>query len=271
LAQPLPLVAQRRRAPLFSHLLAAMTSVRDENVFLARLAEQSNRFDDMVEYMKRVACMGAGLKLEERNLLSAAFKSSLGARRIAWRVLRQDEQLLPNVAATIKEYRATLESELDAQCKDYLDILETRLIPSATANGDPEAEVVYMKMKGDYNRYHAEFKDEASGKSDSASRADAAYGQALDLAKTSLRPAHPIRLGLALNYSVFFHEVLGKLEDAVRLASQTKADAQQDLPSLEPAQQEESQQIVQLLDDNLKLWTADGPGASMDGTAVEDM
>lgn len=37
--------------------------------------------------MKRVACMGSELNLDERNLFSVAYKNSVGARRQAWRAV----------------------------------------------------------------------------------------------------------------------------------------------------------------------------------------
>ena len=54
---------------------------------MARLAEQMERFEDMVDYMKKVIEINKDLKDEERNLLSIAYKNVVGQRRTAWRAI----------------------------------------------------------------------------------------------------------------------------------------------------------------------------------------
>mmetsp|Transcript_367 Transcript_367/g.768 ORF Transcript_367/g.768 Transcript_367/m.768 type:complete len:251 (-) Transcript_367:67-819(-) len=247
---------------------------RDENTFMARLAEQCERWDDMVEYMTRIVTMGAELTLEERNLLSVAFKQSVSSRRQAWRVIMMEEQRNPGIAAGIANYRNGLEGELHIKCTEMIKLLDTHLIEKAT---DGEGKVFFMKMKGDYWRYHAEFQGDQAGKDASANAANGAYAEALTQAKESLNPAHPVRLGLALNYSVFFNEVMGQVAEAVGLARATLEEAQADLPNLDENAQRDSHQVLQLLKDNLDLWQSNAKAAGggrqpeLDGTAVEDL
>jgi len=51
-----------------------MSDSREENVYMAKLAEQAERYDEMVQNMKRVSCLDTELTVEERNLLSVAYK-----------------------------------------------------------------------------------------------------------------------------------------------------------------------------------------------------
>lgn len=254
-----------------------MSGTRDENVFMARLAEQAERYEDMVEYMKRVATMGAELSLDERNLLSVAYKNSVGARRQAWRAvntLEQREAQASKGAAIIdliKTYRQKVEQELNGKCHDVLEILSKELIPKA---GSSESKVFYLKMKGDYHRYLAEF---ASGENHSkcAQEAHDSYQSASETAISELPPTHPIRLGLALNFSVFYYEVYSSPEKACLLAKAAFDDAMQVMDSLDEDQYKDSAAIMQLLRDNLTLWTSDmqqlsDGKAEQDGTAVED-
>merc|ERR1711977_129959 len=119
---------------------------------------------------------------------------------------------------------------------------DTNLVPQSTSG---ECKVFYYKMKGDYFRYIAEYTD-GEGKSKAASNAKDAYDDATKVAATDLVVTHPIRLGLALNFSVFHYEVLNNPEEACKMARQAFEDANKD-----------STLIMQLLRGNLTLWTSD--------------
>jgi len=45
-----------------------------------------------------------------------------------------------------------------------------------------------------------------------------AYQEAFEISKKEMQPTHPIRLGLALNFSVFYYEILNSPEKACSLA-----------------------------------------------------
>ena len=80
-----------------------------------------------------------------------------------------------------------------------------------------DAKVFYYKMKGDYYRYMAEYTVEETAKKEIADKADEAYKTAMEIAK-NLTTTNPIRLGLALNYSVFFYEIRDDSKLACELA-----------------------------------------------------
>lgn len=84
-----------------------------------------------------------------------------------------------------------------------------------------------------------------------------AYKAASDIAQTDLAPTHPIRLGLALNFSVFHYEILNSPEKACQLAKQAFDDAIAELDTLNEESYKDSTLIMQLLRDNLTLWTSD--------------
>ncbi|RWS14645.1 14-3-3 protein epsilon-like protein [Dinothrombium tinctorium] len=121
---------------------------RDDCVYKAKLAEQAERYDEMVEAMKNVAVMESELTVEERNLLSVAYKNVIGARRASWRIISSIEQKeevkgSQSRLSMIKTYRGQVESELKDICNDILDVLDKYLIPSATTG---ESKVFYYKM-----------------------------------------------------------------------------------------------------------------------------
>merc|ERR1712151_1070684 len=102
-----------------------------------------------------------------------------------------------------QEYRKTVESELKKLCETILALLDGPLLKKASGG---ESKVFYQKMKADYFRYIAEF-TEGKAKTDAADSAEKAYADAAAVAEKDLAVTHPIRLGLALNYSVFMYEV----------------------------------------------------------------
>ena len=102
----------------------------------------------MVENMKTVASTDQELSVEERNLLSVAYKNVIGARRASWRIVSSIEQKEESKGneqqvTLIKEYRTKIEQELAKICDDILGVLDNSLIPAA---GSGESKVFYYKM-----------------------------------------------------------------------------------------------------------------------------
>jgi len=225
---------------------------RKDLVFLARTAETAERYDDMCTIMRQLVKKFGGsvdLTVEERNLLSVAYKNVIGARRASWRTLNVEEHKDNELITT---YKKQVEHELDSICQDVLDLLSTVLVPYANGKGG-ESEVFYLKMTGDYYRYLAEFVSDKGYDTKSA----ASYQSALTAAEKSLAPTHPIRLGLALNYSVCYYEVLKQPKNACELAKKAFDEAISKLDQLDEASYKDSTLIMQLLRDNLTLWTSD--------------
>ncbi|XP_067904767.1 14-3-3 protein beta/alpha-1-like [Heterodontus francisci] len=222
----------------------------------AKLAEQAERYDDMAASMKAVTEKGDELSNEERNLLSVAYKNVVGARRSSWRVISSIEQKTENSERKqelARNYREKIEKELQDICNDVLKLLDTHLIAKAT---QAESKVFYLKMKGDYFRYLSEVAcgDEKKATVDNSQQA---YQGASDISKGQMEPTHPIRLGLALNFSVFYYEILNCPDKACQLAKSAFDDAIAELDKLADDSYKDSTLIMQLLRDNLTLWTSD--------------
>ncbi|CAB1340422.1 unnamed protein product [Coregonus sp. 'balchen'] len=176
---------------------------KTELIQKAKLAEQAERYDDMASSMKEVTEKGAELSCEERNLLSVAYKNVVGARRSAWRVISAIEQKTEGSdkkLPMVKEYRDKVETELRDICNDVLGL-------SGCGRG-------------------------------TISNSQDSYQEAFDISKKEMQPTHPIRLGLALNFSAF--------DDAIA-----------ELDTLSEDSYKDSTLIMQLLRDNLTLWTSD--------------
>ncbi|KAL9225883.1 hypothetical protein vseg_001759 [Gypsophila vaccaria] len=233
---------------------------RETQVYLAKLAEQAERYEEMIECMKKIAKLDVELTVEERNLLSVGYKNVIGARRASWRIMSSIEQKEEskgneNNVKLIKEYCHKVEDELTKICQDILAIIDDHLVPHS---GSGEATVFYYKMKGDYYRYLAEFKTDQE-KKEAAELSLKGYEAASATANTDLPSTHPIRLGLALNFSVFYYEIMNSPERACHLAKQAFDEAIAELDTLNEESYKDSTLIMQLLRDNLTLWTTDLP------------
>nr|GMD93159.1 14-3-3-like protein D isoform X1 [Ipomoea batatas] len=257
--------------------MASPSKDRETFVYVAKLAEQAERYDEMVDSMNKVAKLDVELTVEERNLLSVGYKNVIGARRASWRILssiEQKEEARGNEqnVKRIKEYRQKVETELSNICSDIMSVLDGNLIPSCTTG---ESTVFFYKMKGDYYRYLAEFKA-ADERKEAADQSLKAYQASTTKAESELSPTHPIRLGLALNFSVFYYEIMNSSEKACHLAKQAFDEAISELDNLNEESYKDSTLIMQLLRDNLTLWTSDAPedgeeGQKADGSAKPSM
>lgn len=234
-------------------------SERDDTVTQAKLAEQAERYEDMASAMKKVTEMDSELSPEERNLLSVAYKNVVGTRRSSWRVVSSIEQKTEGnerKQTMAREYREKIELELKNICEEVLKLLDEHLVPKSS---NSESKVFYLKMKGDYYRYLAEV---AAGdeRDKIVNQSQESYQAALDISKSEMAPTHPIRLGLALNFSVFYYEIKNTPDKACHLAKQAFDDAIAELDTLNEESYKDSTLIMQLLRDNLTLWTSDTSG-----------
>lgn len=239
---------------------------REIYIFKAKLAEQAERYDEMAKFMKKVAEMSGNQELdsEQRNLLSVAYKNVVGARRSSWRVLSSIEQKEPQEKQTsiCKQYRKDVEKELKEICNAVIELLNNTLIQKDSTN--MESKVFFLKMKGDYYRYLAEVTQSSEDRSKVVEKSNEAYKEAMELAVAHLASTHPIRLGLALNYSVFHYEIRNDPSQACKLAKTAFDDAIAELDNLNEDAYKDSTLIMQLLRDNLTLWTSEKDGEQDD-------
>jgi len=225
----------------------------------ARMAEAAERYQDMCEYLHKLVDMkcksNTVLTTDERNLLSVAYKNVVGSKRQSWRMLSQGnfQDLNDEI---LGKYRTTVESELQVVCNEVLDLLKGAT--KVAKDNDPASEdvVFYLKMSGDYHRYLSEF---LTNKEHNKT-AEKFYKEALEVAEVSLPETHPTRLGLALNFSVCCYEILDQKEQACEIAKKAFDSAIEKLDTLNDNSYKDSTLIMQLLRDNLTLWTSEaGP------------
>ncbi len=234
-----------------------MAESYEKLLYLARITEQAERHDETIKYMEEIVKIKKeDLNIEERNLLSTAYKNCVSSRRSAWRSIYGIEIKEKNNNSKhlglVTDLKTTLEKELTDLCDRMLKLIDNYLLKKTTPI---ESKVFYLKMKGDYYRYLAEF---TSGDKHSqvANSSLNAYKEANDLAG-ELACTNPIKLGLALNFSVFYYEVMNDPATACQIANQAFQEGIQQLEKIEDDQYKDSTTILQLLKENIDMWSVD--------------
>jgi 14-3-3 protein epsilon len=236
----------------------AQSQVREHKVYYAKISEQAERYDEMADHMKEAAYMDSELDDEERTLLAVAFKQAVGQRRASWRVVCQAEKAEEEkgsalTAALARSYRKKIEAELKQLCQTVLTLLTDHLVPRCTS---AVSKVNYHKAEGDYHRYICEISDDVD-KTKEAQFAKHAYEDGTKVAEESLPVTSSARLGLALNFAVFYYEVMRSPGEAVPIARKAYEDAVREIDDLAEDSSKDSQIIMKLLSDNITLWTSE--------------
>jgi len=112
-------------------------------------------------------------------------------------------------------------------------------------------------MKGEYYRYKADFTADEERK-ESTHKSLEGYQQSFHISCNHMSPANPIRLGSALSWSVFYYEILNEQSKACELAKKAFDEALGQLDDLSEDSYKDSTVIMQLLRDNIILWTQSG-------------
>jgi 14-3-3 protein epsilon len=232
---------------------------RDQALHMAKLSEQAERYEDMVKYMTQIINLGvkaSELSVEERNLLSVGYKNMMSVRRTAFRTVQnwsEQPEYAPN-ADHNNAYKETISQEVFNLIKEVCEQVVDKFVTGANKAEAEDAEVTvfFKKMEGDYNRYGAEICSGATRET-YKNAASKAYGEAQETAK-QLPSTNPIRLGLALNFSVFHYEICDAKQEASHLAKDAFDTAIDHLDTLGDDEYKDSTLIMQLLKDNLTLW-----------------
>jgi len=246
-------------------------------ISLVRCAETVERFEDMSVFVKRVIKLRLAemenmsdddikdkkfLNTEDRNLFSVAYKHVVSQRRQSWRSLCSEEESTDD-KELLKNYQAAVADDIKVACNEVQGLLTAiltttkKIEKAAGPDGEKQTSddrIFYLKMKGDYYRYLREvYTTEDKYKTE----CENAYKEAWELAEKTLEATNPTRLGLALNYSVCYYEILSEPEKACELAKKAFDAAIEKLDSLSDASYKDSTLIMQLLRDNLTLWSAE--------------
>ena len=230
---------------------------RERLVTHLQLLEVAEKYREMKEGVDRLPKVidKEDLTPAERNLVSIAYKNNLLSQQSARRMLTSEETKASTDLSKdcSKKYRAVIGKRIEAIC-DAAQKTVDALLPKVQTD---EGTIFMQKMKADYYRYLSEWLNDSAytgSSKDSPAIMEAAkmcYEKAMTLAEAKLHPTNPVRLGLAMNYSVFLNENMKNIKLAVELAKKAFDEAVAHIEEIPEDQYRDASMILQLLRDNV--------------------
>ncbi|KAF0993047.1 hypothetical protein HZS_7247, partial [Henneguya salminicola] len=222
-------------------------------IVYAKLAKEARRYDEMADSMKKFVLESTEpLTISDRNLLANAYKNVISSIKFSWKslnFLEENSEKLSLIHQVAQEYKIRVTNELVEKCEDILG-----LIPKCQARHkiiEYEDQVFYYKMMADYYRYIAEVEKQRPNY-DPVAKSAKLYEEAMGIAMAHLVPTNQLRLGLAVNYSVFCFDIVLNHEKACKISNDTFDDAITNIESLTDESYNDIAHVLQQLRDNIE-------------------
>jgi len=230
---------------------------KEELLFMAKACEQADRSQDMLFYAKQLILQASEPNIEERNLFSLAYRLNISEKKTSWRLASslENKELLKEHphANLVVQLRKTIEAELKELCSDCFDFIDNNLLKSYHT---AQSRVFFTKLKGDNYRYLIECGNEEE-RSEVIEKCVEAYEQATEIAEAELKATDQVRLRLALHFAIFCSDMLGNGAMCKQIAKKAFDDALEKIDEIDDEDYKETTLTMQLLRDNIVLWTAD--------------
>ena len=232
---------------------------RDEYIYLSKIYERAERYPDMVSAINKFIEINPKLSKEEKKIVSAGYKNILLEKRASWNLLnnmeKRESKKKPEQVPYIKEIKKIIEKELKEQFEEVHKIIDKFLLPNAE---DPDSKVFYMRLKGDHYRYLAEIsKNKEKEYNKAIEDAEKIYKEAYEIANKELPVLNNTRIGLCLNFAVFYYEVKGNKKEGCKIAKKAFEDSMKYLDELEKNKLKDVLLLIQLLKENLIFWSSE--------------
>uniref|UniRef100_A0A7S0LFP5 14-3-3 domain-containing protein n=1 Tax=Coccolithus braarudii TaxID=221442 RepID=A0A7S0LFP5_9EUKA len=173
--------------------------------------------------------------------------------RITKTILTQElDKPKPNKAHLVEAQLYRVQGECRHVAQRHVQLMEAVLFPNATT---PEDRVWYQRMAIDAHQCLAEQADGDQQKLERGRNVESGYEACLRIALEELHAAHPVRLGILLNASVWFYETKRDAQRGMQIAKEAFDACMQVVDGLDENERRDAQLIAQLIRDNLNMWT----------------
>ena len=222
---------------------------------LAQVALIAERYEDASKYIEElIKKKKEDLTKEEKNIFYKSFKYVVNSKRSAWLSVNYLEEKEKNDERMeiIKNYKNILEKDISDICKNVITLINNFLISKTVLD---ESKMFFLKMKGDYYRYLCEFKTLNENKN-YLDESEKNYKNAIELSQ-NISWVSGIKLGLYLNYSVFFYEVKKDAKKAIQIAKEAIKSAKKYSDKLKEEEDKDAEMSIQTLKENINYWEED--------------
>ena len=178
----------------------------------------------------------------------------MNSKRSAWLSVNYLEEKEKNDERMeiIKNYKNILEKDISDICKNVITLINNFLISKTVLD---ESKMFFLKMKGDYYRYLCEFKTLNENKN-YLDESEKNYKNAIELSQ-NISWVSGIKLGLYLNYSVFFYEIKKDAKKAIQIAKEAIKSAKKYSDKIKEEEDKDAEITIQILKENINYWEED--------------
>lgn len=236
----------------------------NKKVYMSLIAEKAGDFNSMRHYLENyILKRHEDISDDERNLLSLSYKNIISSKRHSIRTiisLENKEKVTKESNKSILEYmnlyKRRLIDDLIKTCEEISTFIETNLVPFSI---DDSSKAFYFKLIGDYNRYICENIYDETKKKAYIDKSLNSYNTSSIFAN-NLNVLHIDRLGLSLNLSVFYYEILDNHETAIQITKKILDEVKKEIENLDENNEENLDvfNIIELLQENLNMWNIEG-------------
>ena len=230
---------------------------REEYIYLSKLYEKAQRYEDMTSSIIKFIELNPKLSKEERNILSAGYKDILLDKRENWRFLnlmeRKELKKKSKQATYIKEIKNHIEKEIKKIVEEIHNLIDKYLIINCE---DKESKIFYLRLKEDHYRYLCEISNEKELENN-LNNAEKYYKEAYELANKDLPLINNERIGLSLNFALFYYEIKGNKKEGYNIAKNCFEETMKYFNDFEKFKAKDALILIQLLKENLIFWSSE--------------
>ena len=219
---------------------------------LAQIALIAERYEDASKYIEElIKKKKDDLNKDEKNIFYKSFKNIINSKRSAWRSADYMEEKEKNDEriAMIKNYKEILEKDIYDVCKNVIALINNFLLTKTILD---ESKIFFLKMKADYYRYLSEFQSLIENKN-YLDESEKNYKNAIELSQ-NISWINPTKLGLYLNYSVFYYENKKDTKKAIQIAKEAIKSAKKYSDKLKEEEDKDAEMSIQTLKENINYW-----------------
>ena len=232
---------------------------REEYIYLSKLYEKAQRYEDMTSSIIKFIELNPKLSKEERNILSAGYKDILFDKRENWRFLnlmeKKELKKKSKQVIYIKEIKNHIEKEIKKIVEEMHNLIDNYLLKNCE-DKDKESKIFYLRLKADHYRYLCEISNEKELENN-LNQAEKYYKEAYDLANKELNLINNERIGLALNFALFYYEIKGNKKEGYNIAKNCFEETMKYFNDFEKFKAKDSLILIQLLKENLIFWSSE--------------